>query len=111
MTTRHPPAPSHLSPEGKAWWRDTLADFDLEAHHLKLLRLACEAYDRCQMARQAIDRDGITVISETGAIKAHPACAIERDSRLAFARLLRELDLDTAGPDAPRPPTIRSNRG
>lgn len=78
---------------------------------MKLLRLACEAFDRCQTARAAIDREGITVASETGAIKAHPAVAIERDSRLAFARLLRELDLDTAGPDAPRPPAIRSNRG
>lgn len=111
MMTRHPPAPSHLSPESKTWWKAVLADFDLEAHHLKLLRLACEAYDRTQTARQAIDRDGITVTSDTGAIKAHPAIAIERDSRLAFARLLRELDLDTTGPDTPRPPAIRSNRG
>lgn len=80
-------------------------------HHLRLLRLACEAWDRTQQARETLDRDGLTVPTGDGGLKAHPCIGIERDSRLAFARLLRELDLDAEPPpDRARAPALRSNR-
>ena len=88
-----------------------MADFELEEHHRKLLLLACEAFDRCTEARELLARDGLTIPTGAGGQKAHPAVAIERDSRLAFTRVLRELDLDTeAPPEGRRPPALRSNR-
>lgn len=103
--------PAHLAPETADWWRAVLVEYALEPHHLRLLRLACEAWDRTQQAREILDRDGLTTETETGGLKAHPAVAIERDARLAFARLLRELDLDAeTAPDRARPPALRSNR-
>jgi hypothetical protein len=36
----------HLSTEIAAWWRDVVATYELESHHLRLLQLACEAWDR-----------------------------------------------------------------
>ena len=43
--------------------------------------------------------------------RSRPEIAIERDSRVAFARLIRELDLDTNSPaESSRPPALRSNR-
>lgn len=109
MAKKLTPTPDHLSAEAAAWWRDVLENYQLEPHHLKLLRLACEAFDRCQQARAAIDRDGITVPAGDS-VKTHPAIAIERDSRLAFARILREMDLDTEPVQDRRPPALRSNR-
>jgi len=104
-------APPHLAAETAAWWLHVHADFDLEPHHTRLLTLACEAYDRCGQARAIIDKDGPVTVTADGAMKAHPAVAIERDARLAFARLLRELDLDTEPPaERARPPGLRSNR-
>ena len=102
---------AHLAPETADWWRTVLQEFVLDPHHMRLLRLACEAWDRCQQAREILDRDGLTTKTESGGLKAHPCIGTERDARLAFARLLRELDLDD-GPslDRARPPAIRSNR-
>ena len=96
-------APAHLSKESSKWFETVAADFMLEAHHLRLLRLACEAWDRCQGARKVLDQDGLTYTDRFGAPRARPEVSIERDARLAFARLLRELSLDVAAPDEARP--------
>jgi P27 family predicted phage terminase small subunit len=109
MTTPKPPA--HLSDATKAWWRAVVRDYVLEPHHLMLLEAACGAWDRLTQARMELSRDGLTVTGREGGIRAHPSIAVERDSRLAFARLVRELDLDTEVPSSGhRPPPLRSNR-
>ena len=109
--TGRPEPPPHLAPETADWWRGVVDDFELEGHHLRLLRLACEAWDRTQQARELLDRDGLTIATGDGGLKAHPAVAVERDARMAFTRVLRELDLDAeAPPSRARPPALRSNR-
>lgn len=108
---RKPSAPAHLAPETGAWFVSVMTDFALEQHHVRLLTLACEAFDRCTEARELLARDGLTISTTDGGMKAHPAIAIERDCRLAFARLVRELDLDVDPPSAGRrPPALASNR-
>jgi hypothetical protein len=83
-------------------------DFELEPHHVKLLTLAAESWDRCQQARQVLARKGLTYLDRFKQPSARPEVGIERDSRTAFARLLRELDLDTEPPPGtPRPPGLR----
>src|SRR5262245_15539765 len=106
-TTYRPPA--HLSPETRKWFAGIVQDFVLESHHVRLLTLAAEAWDRCQAARAIIDRDGMTYTDRFNAPRARPEIAVERDSRLAFARCLRELALDGGqGPElSARPPGLR----
>lgn len=104
-------APDGLSPATAAWWRQVNREFVLEPHHLKLLTLAAQALDRVYEAREILAREGLVYLDRFGSPKARPEAAIERDARLAFARLLRELDLDCVAPDPSRPPGIRSNRG
>jgi len=99
--------PSHLRQETAEWWAEVNREFDLEHHHRRLLRLACEAWDRGQEAREAITEHGSVYVDRFGQPRARPEVAIERDSRISFARMLRELALDVEGPtEGGRPPRI-----
>jgi P27 family predicted phage terminase small subunit len=105
-------APRHLKAATRRWFESVVDSWELEPHHVRLLQLAGEAWDRCQQAREVIERDGLTVSTREGGSKLHPAVRVEDSARIAFARLLRELDLDIAAPaDARRPPALRSIRG
>lgn len=68
--------------------------YELEEHHVRLLSLAGEAWDRGQGAREALAKHGVVYRDRFGCPRPRPEIAIERDSRLGFARLLRELDLE-----------------
>jgi P27 family predicted phage terminase small subunit len=73
-------------------------EFVLEAHHLRLLQAACEAWDLTQRARETLAREGATFRDKHGQPRAHPGAAIARDNRVLFARLLKELGLDGEEP-------------
>ena len=99
-------APKHLQPATRDWWVKVNEDFSLEDHHRRLLTLSGEAFDRCQQAREALAKHGMTFEDRFGSPRARPEIGIERDSRLAFARLLRELNLDIESPSE-----VRIHRG
>lgn len=115
MISRRPAAklkaPKHLEPETCKWFSNVIEMYELEEHHVRLLTMAAEAWDRSREARTKIDEHGLTFNDRFGSPHPRPEIAIERDARLGFARTLRELDLDLEPPAAPRrPPGIRSNR-
>lgn len=110
MTT--PRAPKHLRPATKRWWSIVVESYELEEHHLKLLSLAATAWDRAEEARQELAKSGLTYSDRFGAPRPRPEVAIERDSRLAYCRVLRELDLDSESlRESSRPPLLRRFRG
>ena len=109
---KKPAIPAHLAPPTRKWFGAVLENYALEDHHVRLLTLAAESWDRGQEARAGLVEHGLTYADRFGAPHARPEVAIERDSRLQFARLVRELDLDVEAPPpaASRPPALRSNR-
>jgi phage terminase small subunit len=103
--------PKHLRPATRRWFANVIEAYELEPHHLRRLQLAGEAWDRGEQARLALAEHGITFLDRWGAPHPRPEVAIERDSRLSFTRLIRELDLDVGQPAVPsRPPALVSNR-
>jgi hypothetical protein len=96
-----------LSASSQRLWRRVLEDYLLEDHHRELLRLALESLDRCEQARKVLAREGITYRDRFGAPRPHPCVGIERDSRVAAARLWRELDLEGEPLPDPRMPRRR----
>ena len=103
--------PKHLRAPTRAWFKHVAENFELEQHHFRLLQLAAEAWDRAEEARQALAKYRLTFVDRFGSPRARPEIGIERDSRIAFARLIRELDLDVEPPtSSSRPALLRSNR-
>jgi len=104
---KKPRAPAHLRLATRHWWESVCSAYVLEEHHVRLLTLAAEAWDRAADARDAMAKDGTYIPGRyRGSLHVHPAVRVARQAALDFARLLRELDLDTEPPpDPPRPPT------
>jgi len=94
MTEKLPTVPTGLSQETRAWWAQVVRDYELEGGHLKLLEMACRMLDRTKEARATLKKRGLTGKDKYGVARVHPCIVIERASALAFARLLRELNLD-----------------
>jgi P27 family predicted phage terminase small subunit len=86
--------PHGLSDETAKFYWEVVESFELESHHLRLLTIACESWDRREQAREALRTEGLTVRDVKGIVKTHPAVAIERDSTTIFIKALRELNLD-----------------
>jgi P27 family predicted phage terminase small subunit len=94
--------PAHLSDESKKFWSQLVDDYGIsDAAGLRILRVSCEAFDRAQSARQAIDESGMLLSDKFGQAKVNPLLPVERDSRAAFLAGLKALNLDVA-PDCHR---------
>lgn len=59
-----------------------------------ILTLAGEAWDRSAQARRVLERNGLVFLDRFGQPRPRPELAIEKDAKLLFARLTRDLQLD-----------------
>ena len=106
-TTLKPPR--DLQKKTKAWWLHVVQSYELEEHHVRLLTLACQSWDRCVQARALLKKHGLTYVDQFGQPRPRPEIVIEKDSRIAFARLLREMNLSETLPEI-RPPPLKFGR-
>ena len=104
-------APKHLKPATRAWFDQICRKYELESQHLRILQLAAEAWDSYESARDAIADNGMTFVNlKHGDLKPRPEVAIMQNIRIAFLRALRELNLEVAPPEAPRPNKLKYPR-
>jgi phage terminase small subunit len=107
---RHWKAPAHLAPATRRWFGAVVRDYVVEEHHVRLLTTAAEAWDRGEQARTILDAKGLTYTDRFGQPRVRPEFGVERDSRIAFMRALRELALDISAPGESRPVGITGRR-
>jgi len=82
----------------KTWWAEIVSEHALGSHQLLVLRAACQAWDRMEQARKVLACSGLSYTDDKGMHRAMPEVAIERDSRTAFVRAVRELNLKLEPP-------------
>lgn len=106
-----PKPPAALRAAQTALWETIVESFELESHHLRILEHALRELDRAEVAEEQVGREGLTVSDRYGGQRSHPAVSVARSSRLAAARLLRELGLeDDVHQRASRLPRTRGYR-
>ena len=82
---QNPKPPRHLKAPIKRWWKSVVDGYALEPHHVRLLTLAVEAWDRCQQSREALQEHGLTYMDRFEQPRSRPEVAIERESRRPHA--------------------------
>ena len=107
-----PRAPRHLKSATRKWYEEIARDYEMDAHHYRLLAGAASAWDRAEAARKALSENGLTFLDRFNQPRARPECNIARDSMILFSRLLREIGLDAPNlPSVPRPIALPANDG
>ena len=94
-------APKHLKATTRAWWERIANAYEVFTDSdIKLLTLAAESLETVQTARAAIKTHGLTYNDRFGAPHPRPETSIARDAQAGFARIMKQLKLDDAGPPA-----------
>jgi P27 family predicted phage terminase small subunit len=90
-----PEAPAHLGEPEKQVWAAVHRDFDLPTETaLAILTTGLESHMRARLAREQVDKDGMTIEGRDGQEKVHPLLGVERDARSGFLQAIKLLGLD-----------------
>ncbi len=100
-------APGFLRPATRRWFNEVCENYELYPHHLRILTIAGQAWDRLTMAREALKKDGLFTKDRYGTVKQHPGVKVELDNMMLFIKAVRELGLDLEhNTETKRPPRL-----
>lgn len=105
MSDTKPKAPRGLSAAGRALWLQTVADYELAGHELRMLTEACRTVDLLDLLEEEVRRVGPVADGLHGK-RANPAAVEARQQRIALARLFAALRIpveDDTGRTQSRP--------
>lgn len=89
------PPPEHLSENSKELWRSLVPSTARSPGRLTLMRVALEALDRADQAREILASESLTTRTEgTGAIHINPLVKVEKEARQQFVRCWANLHLE-----------------
>ena len=89
--------PVGLTPEARALWMETTAEYDFETSaDFALLRQLCETLDRLRQIQAAIKTGGLTVIGSQGQTRLNPLLQAEDAARRTILAHVRALRLTSA---------------
>src|SRR4051812_17807405 len=94
------PPPAGLAARGRAFWRATVADYELSNHEMLVLLEVCRTIDEIDVLRAALAADGATVPGSKKQPRSHPAFSEMRAARTSLARLLKVLALPVPQEDS-----------
>lgn len=90
--------PKHLSAESKKWWNKIEEGWKLTPDSYILLKVALEAYDEVQQARETIKRHGGVVKYPSGIVRVNPAHMILKVARQNFLQAWKMLNFGIEPP-------------
>ncbi len=85
--------PTHLSKAAQSRWKTILGEWALGDTDLLVLESALEAFDRMRQAQRILKKAGLTTKDRFGQVKPHSCIGVERDSRAAWLRAIKQLSL------------------
>ena len=95
MSKQRNTPPAYLGKTGRTWFRKVIADYQFDtAPEIELLVQAAATLDRIAQCRAEIAKAGMVVPTGSGGVKPHPCLNAERDNKILFSRICRELKLN-----------------
>jgi hypothetical protein len=85
--------PEFLGETGRKWAERVVKSFKFSDHEIEAVWQAAGCLDRITEAQKGIAENGAVVENRHHELKANPSVALERDNKILFCRLCRELNL------------------
>ena len=87
---------SSLKARGRAFWDAAQAEYEFDIHEAEVLLEACRGLDMVDTLAAAVAADGVMVVGSQGQPVLNAAVGELRQQQAAVARLLSQLNLDSA---------------